>query len=328
MIISNDPAWWPLIYIQRILSYPIVASIAMVAYDWGEPEGGTLQKELLMITYSPALTLGQEVEFVWTQRWSLMTVLYLSVRYIGIPYSVIVLMDVPSVSITDAVLVILAGLWTPFFINAMLNIIMIARLHAMYQRSRRMLIFLVIIFMAITVAWGVDIVIATRKLSIEVLVLSGIHECVYSAEGDAQTHSKEAWVFGIAWELLALCLALWIVVKHIRELQQSSTRWTAGDCFKVLIKTHVLYFIAFAVVSCFNIGQLSPKITISDSVGVQIYDGVLQIVSVVQMFMLGPRLILSIRQYHAELVADSQAGTGITTIAFQERTHVTTSSGV
>ncbi|OAX32075.1 hypothetical protein K503DRAFT_860487 [Rhizopogon vinicolor AM-OR11-026] len=100
-LVSDDPTWWPIINVQRILSYPIVASIALVAYDWGEPEGGTLQKELLMITYSPALTLGQEFELVWMQRWSFMTVLYLSVRYIGIPYSVIIVMYLPSVSMTD-----------------------------------------------------------------------------------------------------------------------------------------------------------------------------------------------------------------------------------
>ncbi|OAX35733.1 hypothetical protein K503DRAFT_773171, partial [Rhizopogon vinicolor AM-OR11-026] len=69
MFISDDPAWWPTINVERILSYSIAASIALVVYDW-------------------VLTLGQEVEFVWMQRWSFMTVLYLSVRYIGIPYSV------------------------------------------------------------------------------------------------------------------------------------------------------------------------------------------------------------------------------------------------
>ncbi|KAG1844772.1 hypothetical protein C8R48DRAFT_735259 [Suillus tomentosus] len=29
---------------------------------------------------SPVLTLGQEIELIWRQRWSLMTVLYLVVR--------------------------------------------------------------------------------------------------------------------------------------------------------------------------------------------------------------------------------------------------------
>jgi hypothetical protein len=42
------------------------------------------------------------------------------------------------------------------------------------------------------------------------------------------------------------------------------------------------------------------------------------------MFVLGPRLILSLREYHAELVANSEynARIGMTVIAFQEREHM------
>jgi hypothetical protein len=39
----------------------------------------------------------------------------------------------------------------------------------------------------------------------------------------------------------------------------------------------------------------------------------------VQMFVLGPRLILSVREYNASLVTDSSDGIAMTTIAFGER---------
>jgi hypothetical protein len=45
-----------------------------------------------------------------------------------------------------------------------------------------------------------------------------------------------------AWQILALCLALWKAVKHFRELRRAHTGWAVGDCFTVLIKTHVFYF--------------------------------------------------------------------------------------
>lgn len=54
----------------------------------------------------------------------------------------------------------------------------------------------------------------------------------------------ETSILGITWEVLALCLALWIVAKHVRELQQTSMGWTAGGCIAVLMETHVRYFIA------------------------------------------------------------------------------------
>jgi len=61
------------------------------------------------------------------------------------------------------------------------------------------------------------------------------------------------------------------------------------------------------------------------ALGTMICETVLQTISFVQMFVLGPRLILSIREYHAKLVANSESATGMTlpTIAFQERTQIT-----
>ncbi|KAG2351971.1 hypothetical protein BDR07DRAFT_1440369 [Suillus spraguei] len=72
-IISNDPTWWPIIDANIFSSYFTIASVIVVTYDW-------------------VLTFGQEVELVWRQRWSLMTVLYLAVRYLGIFYAVLVML--------------------------------------------------------------------------------------------------------------------------------------------------------------------------------------------------------------------------------------------
>ncbi|KAG2138234.1 hypothetical protein BD769DRAFT_257724 [Suillus cothurnatus] len=84
-IVSNDPSWWPLINANLIASYFVVATFVGIMYDW-------------------VLTLGQEVELIWRQRWSLMTLLYLSVRYGGIGYVVMYMLDdIPTISMTDVV---------------------------------------------------------------------------------------------------------------------------------------------------------------------------------------------------------------------------------
>lgn len=59
-----------------------------------------------------------------------------------------------------------------------------------------------------------------------------------------------------------------------------------------------------------------------------IYDGALQFLSTLQMFVLGPHLILSVREYNTKLVDYSDTGTHMTSIAFQGRTHVSTSNTV
>ena len=46
------------------------------------------------------------------------------------------------------------------------------------------------------------------------------------------------------------------------------------------------------------------------------------------MFILGPRLILGVREYYANLVTKSDEGTAMPSIAFQERIHMSTGSEV
>jgi hypothetical protein len=66
----------------------------------------------------------------------------------------------------------------------------------------------------------------------------------------------------------------------------------------------------------------------STSVEVEILNACLQIAQVVQFFVLGPRLILGVREYYAKLVAKTEEGNGIVSIVFQERVRITTNSGV
>lgn len=303
--ISNEPTWWSLINVYRVSSYFVVASATAVAYDW-------------------VLTFGQEFELVWRRRWSLMTVLYFCVRCIGILYSALnIASSIQSVSLTDVECAIInfTQLWISFVVNAMLSVIMITRLYAMYQRSRKMLIFVVVTFMAVTIACGVIAAIGSSHISWEELVLTGAHQCFH--RGEVQLLTTVAWTLATIWEVLALCLAVWIVVKHSRELQRPSRRRrTIGNWFTALIKTHVLYFAAYAAVSCFTLGFLSPNISSSLSVGAEIYSGILEIITFLQMFVLGPRLMLSVREYHAKLATHYDEGTAMTTIAFQEHVHV------
>jgi len=196
----------------------------------------------------------------------------------------------------------------------------------MYQRSRKILIFLAITFLTITIASVVMVAIQSSHIMWHELVLSGTHQCV--AKGGDPHVIAEAWILNTVWEVLALCLAVWAAAKHFFELQRSSLTGRRGrrivDCFKILIKAHVLYFLVFVAVSFFNIGLLSQKISVSTPMDLELYNGILRIVSLLQMFVLGPRLILSIRECLAKFTIDSDEGTCMTTIVFTG--HISTSN--
>jgi hypothetical protein len=47
-----------------------------------------------------------------------------------------------------------------------------------------------------------------------------------------------------------------------------------------------------------------------------------------QMFVLGPRLILSVREYYAKVVAGSDADIEMNSIVFREHVHISTNGTV
>ncbi|KAG2034977.1 hypothetical protein BDR03DRAFT_1012985 [Suillus americanus] len=298
-LISNSPIWWPVINSSRVVSYFMVAGSTGVIYDL-------------------VLTLGQEVELIWMQPWSLMSILYLSVRYLGIVFSII---QILGHFMYNAIICMTLA------VNVMLGAITTARLYAMYQRSRKMLVFLVVTLLTVNISNGVLLAIGMGRASEEVFISFGTYQCTVSYDGDVQILKAMPWILSMAWEILALCLASWIAVNHFRELQRHSAGGIIGDFVTVLMKSHLIYFSSFVVVSLFWLGDVSPTFT-TDLISLksEIYRGFLQIILVVQMFVVGPRLILSLRRYRAELVACPSSGTGMISIALQERGHESTVS--
>jgi hypothetical protein len=62
--------------------------------------------------------------------------------------------------------------------------------------------------------------------------------------------------------------------------------------------------------------------------GDAIYYGVLSVAEVLQMFVLGPRLVLSIREHHTKARARADGGTAMTSIAFHAGRDVLTGRDV
>ncbi|KAG1766835.1 hypothetical protein EV702DRAFT_784350 [Suillus placidus] len=220
--------------------------------------------------------------------------------------------------------------WTTWVLIGILGVIMIARLHAMYQRSRKVLVLLLVVFMAINVSNTVMLTINMRYISAEQVILSGTYQCVVTGDGPGHLGAIP-WILAAVWEIFTLCLAVrvCIALKHLHELRQQSAGSIIGDCFTVLITTHTSYCVSFVVVVCFLLGYLSPLMP-KDPYSAEnlFYFGFLQTFLIVQSAVLGPRLILGVREYHAKLVMDSDAGPGMASIAFQERVHVSTSNSV
>lgn len=74
-------------------------------------------------------------------------------------------------------------------------------------------------------------------------ILSGNRHCSEKMSAEDTRLNAETTIPTTVWETLALCLAVWIVIKHFRELRKSPTGAKIRDCFTVLMKSHMLYFV-------------------------------------------------------------------------------------
>lgn len=138
------------------------------------------------------------------------------------------------------------------------QVIVIVRLHAMY-RSRKVLVFLVMVFMTVTIACGLVSGIVGRdfsygklclrmKYSMRVMlmecipdesILSGTYQCISEVSQPSDSLiMATTWIFNMAWAILGLSLAAWVAFRHFREIKQ----WTAKDRLTALIKSHMIYF--------------------------------------------------------------------------------------
>ncbi|KAG2365484.1 hypothetical protein BDR07DRAFT_1398727, partial [Suillus spraguei] len=123
--------------------------------------------------------------------------------------------------------------------------------HSTIRHVSTIQIFLIVIFLANIIFDGVAAVMATVYASADELIFSGTYQCMFNYAKDILLLDCIYWILETMWEVLALCLVVWIAVKHFRELRQHREGRIIGDCFIVLTKTHMFYFVSFVAASCF-----------------------------------------------------------------------------
>ncbi|KAG1790806.1 uncharacterized protein HD556DRAFT_1487914 [Suillus plorans] len=144
-MVSDDPAWWLTINANRSLSYYIVAVLVGVTYDW-------------------ALTFGQEVELIWVRYLGILSAAYVR-KATQLVLTFIVFASSDQWHSIQCSISYNVWNWIVDVAYVMLWVIMVTRLHAMYQRSRKILIFLIVTFLAVSILNGVTTVMMTMQIS-------------------------------------------------------------------------------------------------------------------------------------------------------------------
>ncbi|KAJ7623056.1 hypothetical protein DFH06DRAFT_1305356 [Mycena polygramma] len=122
-----------------------------------------LVSAVTFLAFDICITFDQEVKYIWQERWSLPKVLYLFCRYYGLLDLMFVVLvathEGPSVESCH----VYYGIYDigPLLLITALNILFILRIHALYNRSLKMLACLAVLFLLEFVAGLVLTVVVT-----------------------------------------------------------------------------------------------------------------------------------------------------------------------
>ncbi|KAH7927428.1 hypothetical protein BV22DRAFT_1127354 [Leucogyrophana mollusca] len=180
---------------------------------------------------------------------------------------------------------------------------MALRVYAMYAQSRKILIFLAVSFLAQSVAILALNVAYGASLSARFMteyIYSGIHVCI----GDETVSQiEDALALSIVYpeiffDTLLLILALWCFARHSTESIQISGQWEVNRWIRILLQDSILYFVLDTAATLLN-GGYAFYLTGTYAIMVSTFKQI-------EPSLLAPRLVISIREYHRQVVEDSE----------------------
>lgn len=193
----------------------------------------------VMLVYDHILTLPDEVERIWKQKWSGATILFLINRYVT-PLQFIIIIDAFQdprwkKSACDR-FVAFEGTSTVALV-AVCEMIMMLRVYALYGRSRLILAFL-------SFLWVVQVTLSSigMKTGFAVPLPPGFVGCIFTGSNPL---FPAVWVTPLASDCCIFCLTLWRTRTFIKNSRRTPT-------IHIFLRDGLMYFLVIFVANLFN----------------------------------------------------------------------------
>ncbi|KAG1735902.1 uncharacterized protein EDB91DRAFT_543720 [Suillus paluster] len=257
-----------------IIVYLVLAIITLVSYDY-------------------MLQFEKEVKFVWKRQRSLMTYLYLAVRYFGLFLAMLSALWGGLVYMPESVsypLIVLTE-WSYSAYSCLAEVILIWRLYALSEQSRLLLYGLLGLFLPIVALYiGMDIYLYSRPsaFSVEETIIPNFEYCATSFHMGPMI-AISASIPVICFDIFLVVLAAAILVKHIKDRREMRMRPNAYVL--MIVRYHIMYFVL----------NLATQIFIAllwDNLSTPVFS-LLVMFNDTAPVIIAPRLIISIWNTHA-----------------------------
>ncbi|KAF8553941.1 hypothetical protein OG21DRAFT_1164412 [Imleria badia] len=273
------------------------------------------------IGYDYVLTFSNEIEYIWNKPWTCVSMLFILVRYCGLsafmigiflgssflpgPEKVFSIRHQWRTSILKCVpidvcriITVITG-WTFIVFVGAADVTMILRVWAMYNRSRRILSALLILFFPASIVIVITAAIKSDPRNLSVVTIQILDVTFCTVQPIPLIWTKAAAILGIAHGTMMCSFVIARFVKDSVEMYRATKQWQLSQYMSLLVSIFL-----FALVNALGaLGKLPTEAWRKD---------LLIILEYVPMLPLATRFIMSIRELHARDVR-GRSGEGIDT---------------
>jgi len=211
---------------------------------------------VMTLLYDWVLTFGEEVEFVWQQKMKIGSVLFLLNRYIPMIYLVISMNSYTNRAIREDKFCrawIYLDIWIRVLCNGLINVLLLLRTWALWEKSRTILIFLSVLLMVCMLAASSQSLYSSLTI-VQIPLLNSIRPCLFTVPNADFIYGS--LVSCIVFDSAVLILTL---VKAVPARQPDGLT----PLITQLLKDGVQYFVVLFLIAIANIimaGHVPPAL--------------------------------------------------------------------
>ncbi|KAH7907237.1 hypothetical protein BJ138DRAFT_523275 [Hygrophoropsis aurantiaca] len=209
-----------------------------------------------LVVYDQVLTFPQEVNLVWNRQWSFTIALYLIARYIGSLYVIgntALYMYINWTYSVIANMLLAVNCAENIFILTM-QAILVIRVYALFNRSKKVLIFLATSYVLQATATFVLMGLGAHKRVLDEYYVSvgppvwSVEQLLFTNANSSAlpfiiTLNRDSIIISIVFDSILLFFALWAFVRHALEAKTLEGRWSINVLVRTLVADQLLYFI-------------------------------------------------------------------------------------
>ncbi|KAF8556921.1 hypothetical protein OG21DRAFT_507966 [Imleria badia] len=261
------------------------------------------------VTYDYVLTFSREVDYVWHRSWTLVSTMFVLIRYVGLCFAIVASLDgsafVPGfASVKVSTALSLMSYWLcPIFLAAT-DFVMILRVYALWNRARWILNILLLIYVPQIISFLIVQGIYDNPnayLKVGVVQLTSTGSSKYYCTVTTSTASIAVFLPTIysliprfVMGVTLLLLAVIQTCKQSLQMYRATKRWQPNRYMQQLVKDGIIYFLMNLH---YNFVPVESEIytTNKTAIFLQLF---INLLSYITLFPVMPRFIISIRELY------------------------------